>query len=289
MATYNLWVTTTAIHQIRSNDQDTLIASMGLGVTGLGGGPHNMLTPAESMQLGTHVAGDLVEIFLLFQNVDVPDPTPEFPDGGAISWSFLLVNGGAGNMAEIVAAATTAGDIIAKAVTPTGPVGVFVGATITAVDALARLLLTGCDGAVASQNWVITAAQLAASGELGWNDTQNYPGSQSPLACGAPSSYDVSYTITAHPPVTIPAFGGTSAQGAAQWARELGLSIQIAQEVASDRIDVPTIESTQPGPGTLVPVGTVLDAVLAIPGQPEGGGGDGGGVGGGDGGGHRRP
>lgn len=52
-----------------------------------------MLTPAESMQLGTHVAGDLVEIFLLFQNVDVPDPTPEFPDGGAISWSFLLVNG----------------------------------------------------------------------------------------------------------------------------------------------------------------------------------------------------
>ena len=82
MATYNLWVTTTAIHQIRSNDQDTLIASVGLGVTGLGGGPHNMLTPAESMQLGTHVAGDLVEIFLLFQNVDVPDPTPEFPDGG---------------------------------------------------------------------------------------------------------------------------------------------------------------------------------------------------------------
>jgi len=180
-------------------------------------------------------------------------------------------------MAEIVAAATTAGDIIAKAITPTGPVGVFVGATITAVDTLARLLLTGCDGAVASQNWVITAAQLAASGELGWNDNQNYPGSQSPLACGAPSSYDVSYTITAKPPVTVPALGGTSAQGAAQLASDLGLSIQIAQEVARDGIDVPTIESTQPGPGTVVPVGTVLDAVLALPGQQEGGGGVGGG------------
>jgi len=288
MATYNLWVTSSVIEQIRSNDQDTLIASMGLQVMNSVGALH-MSWPSKNMNLGTHVAGDAMDLYLLFQNVDVPDPTPEFPDGGAIYWNFLLVNAGEGDMPMIVQAATAAATGIASVIRVTGPVGIVVGSAIQGVAALASLLLTGCDGTVASQSWAFTAAQLAGmtSGEMGWNTMQNYPGSQSPLACGAPSSYDVNYTITAKQAVRVPPLAGQPAAEALHVASEAGLSMQIAREVATAQADVVTVQGSQPAAGALVPFGTVLNVVVEIP--EQGGGGVSGGGGAGGGGGHERP
>lgn len=273
MATYNLWVTSTVINQIRSNDQDTLVASMGLQVMNAEGGLH-MSWPGQTMQLGTHHAGETVNMFFLFENVDVPDPTADSSDGGALYWSFLLLNAGAGNMSEVVQAATAAGDAIASIIKVTGPVGVAVGSGISAIDALARLLLTGCDGTVAAQSWAYTAAQLAqmTNSDTGWNKAVQYPGSPSPLACGAPSSYGVNYTISAKPAVSVPAFGGQPMTKAAQSARAMGLYLEMDQQVASTHVDVVTVENTRPGPGTLVPPGTVLSAAVLVPKQGNGNG-----------------
>lgn len=57
MALYNLWIPSLSIQQIRSNDKDTLKASMGLRVMNAEGGLH-MDWQAQTVNLGDHVAGD---------------------------------------------------------------------------------------------------------------------------------------------------------------------------------------------------------------------------------------
>jgi hypothetical protein len=276
VSTYNLWVTNSVINQIRSNDQDTLVASMSLQVMNQFGALHKSWTNV-TRQLGSYLSGATVDMQLLFQDVDVPDASPEYPDGGAVYWNFLLMNAGAGNMAEIVTAAKNAADAVAAMVRVTGPVGVVVGAIIGAVDTLAQALLTGCDGAVAAQSWAFTAAQLAAMTpeKTGWTASPDYPGSQSPVACGATSNYGVNYTITATPAVTVPRLAGNTPQEAEALAARAGLSIDIVRDVPSTRVVVPTVEGSTPAAGALVPFGTVLNVVVDVP-EGTGGGGPGG-------------
>jgi hypothetical protein len=287
MATYNLWVTNAVIQQIRSNDQDTLVASTWLQVTSGAGTPHNFTIPEQTVNFGTRVTGDTVNMYnLLFQNIDVPDPIlPDEPDGGSISWTFLLANAGAGNMPTIVGDVTNIVNAVTGALTVIGPIGAAVSTVAKLVDTLTADLLTGCDGIVASQNWVFSAKELAqmTSGEMGWSTTQNYPGSQSPMACGARSSYDVSYAITAKPAVRVPTLAGKSPQEAAQLATRAGLTMDIVRDVPSSNTGGPTVDGSQPAAGALVPFGTVLDVVVLVPagGGGPGGGGPGGGPGGG--------
>ena len=91
MATYNLGMQSCYIHEIRSPIKDTLVASMGLRVMNAQGGLH-MDYPRQSKQLGDHRHHNTVPIDLFYSDVDVPDPTPQSPDGGAIYWTLVLTN-----------------------------------------------------------------------------------------------------------------------------------------------------------------------------------------------------
>jgi hypothetical protein len=93
MAQYNLGIPSFRIHQIRSLLKDTLAASMSLRVFNAQGALHHDW-PTQSVNLGDYGPTTTVQTSLLYQNVDVPDPTSDLLDGGSISWSFILVNAG---------------------------------------------------------------------------------------------------------------------------------------------------------------------------------------------------
>ena len=274
MAVYNLWVPTFRIRQIRSNDQDTLSATMALRVMNAEGGLH-MDWPPITSQFGTHVAGDFVRPFQLYQNVDVPDPTPESADGGAIYWTYILVNAGHPDVNTLINSLASAGDAVAGALIgsafgngPVNPVPVIIGSAIAAVDALARLLTTGCDGAVASQSWAITAAQLASMTTQGQipDFTLNYPGTASPFQCGPPSSYDVEFTITSQPPVRVPQLLDLSPDDASKIAQKAGLRmVIIAQATGGPDLEQRTVGWQDPWAGTFVPTNTAIEVVVDVP------------------------
>jgi len=271
MAQYNLWVPTSFIRQIRSNDQDTLVASMGLRVTNAEGALHEAYE-AKSVHLGTHVADTNLDIYLFYSGVDVPDPTDESADGGAVCWSFILANAGRPDYSTLVDTITTAADGLAGALIGTATPGVVIGSAILGIDALARLLASGCDGAVASQRWELTAAQLArtTSGGAVWSTTQNYPGGESPLVCGAPSNYDVSYTITSQAPIRAPEVVGHTPQDAERIAHRAGLTLSIVDSSVSERVENPIVTYQNPTAGAVRPGGAAIDVAVTVPGTPKG-------------------
>ena len=271
MAQYNLWVPTSFIRQIRSNDQDTLVASMGLRVTNAEGALH-LAWEAETVNLGTHAADTNLGIYLLYSDVDVPDPTDESADGGAICWSFILANAGHPDYSELVSDITTAADGVAGALIGTTTPGVQIGSAILGVDALARLLTRGCDGAVASQRWEFTAAQLThmAGGGAVWTTSRNYPGSASSVVCGAPSSYDVSYIITSQAPIRVPSVVGHAPKDAERIAHQAGLILSIVDSIVSEQAESPIVTSQNPQAGAFRPGGTAIGVTITVPGTPKG-------------------
>ena len=204
---------------------------------------------------------------MLYQNLDVPDPTPESADGGAIYWSFLLVNAGHPDNSSLVSAITSATDAVAGALIGTGNVvAVVVGGTLAGTDLLVRLLTNGCDGVVAAQNWAFTAAQLAtmAGGGKRWNSEQNYPGTSSPVQCGRPSSYNVNYTITSQAAVSVPKILGESPEDAKNDIQKAGLSLGGIRHMPGD-IESPMVMEQYPAPGTLVLNGSAVSLLVETP------------------------
>lgn len=267
MATYNFWIPSAFCHQIRSNDQDTLAASTGLRVMNAEGALH-MDWPPQTFSLAEPcVAGQGFVMSLQYLNVDVPGPTPESADGGAIYWSFLLVNSGHPADPAVVSALATAADGVAGALLGSGSdVGIVVGSAILGVDLLARLLTTGCDGAVAAQTWAFTAAQLAtmAEGKV-WGASDNYPGGASNFVCGSPSNYDVNYTVSSLPPVRVPFLGGMSPDDARSACSAVGLTFTIDWDRPNARVEEPTVGWQSPWANLFVPPGSIVHTVVDVP------------------------
>jgi hypothetical protein len=206
MAIYNFTIPNFHITQIRSAHKDTLYASAGLRVMNANGGLHSDLTP-QGASLGDHGAGEEVGLNLSFKNVDVPDPTPDNPDGGAIYWTFLLVNQGHADITAsgFVAVINKAADAFAGALADKVGEGaaVTVGslyglAAILGIQELVNLITADCDGTVAVGDIELTAANLAGlvpiTGQA-WTQNQNNPGTDSPAGCGRNSDYVVTYQI----------------------------------------------------------------------------------------------
>src|SRR5437588_3374068 len=103
MATYALRTTECHIAQIRSPQSDSLYATSAVRVMNAEGGLHHDW-PAKSVALGDHGRGERVAINLSLDGIDVPDATAESPDGGAIYWSFLLVNKGQADWSVLLSA-----------------------------------------------------------------------------------------------------------------------------------------------------------------------------------------
>jgi hypothetical protein len=201
MAVYNLSVPSCHINEVRSPIKDTLVASMGLRVMNAQGGLH-MDYPPQSKQLGDHRHHNTVAIDLSYSDVDVPDPTPESPDGGAIYWTFVLTNtassGAVTDLEKIVLGlykaladkqiqpiTTDDPDPVSKLIVEIGLIG---------LGAVYDLLIPGrCDGIVGALALNLTARQLADMTP----DPQKMPcpGTDSPRGCGGNSNYDLFYSV----------------------------------------------------------------------------------------------
>jgi hypothetical protein len=206
MAKYSFTIPSFHITKIRSAHTDTLFASTSLRVSNANGGLHRDFGP-QGAALGDRKAGGGVDLTFGYPLVDVPDPTPENPDGGSVIWTFLLVNAGHVDATYVPvlnkAADAFAGALAGKVLDPgDGGVGTLgflaaLGVVIAAQEAL-NLLTADCDGQVASGAFVKTAAELAAmtpGPSLRFFETQPNPGSRSAQGCGENSFYEVNYQI----------------------------------------------------------------------------------------------
>jgi hypothetical protein len=205
MATYTFSIPKFHIKDLRSAHSDTLFASTGLRVNNASGGLHRDWG-AQGVAFGDRNKGDDVADQLTWMNVDVPDPTPENPDGGAVYWTYLLVNNGhtdSGWIAVLNKAADAAAGALAQGVVQGGtvnPANLTGVAAVLGLQEMLNLLTADCDGTVAVGTFAYTAAQLGRM--VGENDplldvTQDNPGTKSTIGCGSNSDYQVEYVI--HP------------------------------------------------------------------------------------------
>jgi hypothetical protein len=269
MAQYTLAVPQCFIRQIRSLRNDTLVASMGLRVLNAQGALHHDW-PALSVNLGDHQKGTSVAIGLSYQDVDVPDPTSQLPDGGSIYWSFLLANMGHSDSGT-VAVLSKAADAIAGALagklfdagglTP-ATLGAF--AAVLGIQELLNLLTANCDGVVGVLGLALTAADLAQmSPDL---NQVNCPGTNSPAGCGANSNYDISYRIVANSAlVTVPDLLGASPEVAQGLAQQAGLFFSSFASRTGSPHEIPHVDSQNPDPGSKVPPASSVQAIIIFP------------------------
>jgi hypothetical protein len=270
MAQYTLEVPAFYIQEIRSSGYDSLVASTGLRVMNAEGALHHAWI-GQSVRLGDYAAGGIAHpIPLRYDNVDVPGPIPDSTDGGAIYWTFLLVTSERAASPELVSALTEAAITVAGTLLGSENILLQVaGGLILGTAELVKLLDQGCDGVVAAQSWAMTDAELTASTSgagQAWVSWQNYPGTDSPLKCGAPSNYDVGYKIvrTAGPGIEVPDLRGQPLTDAEFIVRQAGLQLRVRQEVIG-RVEIETVVSQSPAPHTRVPPPTTIDVTVARP------------------------
>jgi hypothetical protein len=206
MATYSFVVPSFHIAEIRSIHTDTLVASTALRVMNANGSLHRD-HGTKGVTLGDRKAGGDVVPGLEWNGVDVPDPTPDNPDGGAVYWTFILTNAGHDDGAVLPAlnkaADAWAGALAGKALdkdTGGGSSILFALASVGVVAAqeVMNLLAADCDGIVASGAFVRTSAELAKMmppPALRFATVEDNPGAKSPAGCGANSRYLVNYTM----------------------------------------------------------------------------------------------
>jgi len=213
MAIYNLEIPHFYIKVTRAFNNDTLFATTALVVTNAEGALHHDWG-SKGVALGDRGAGSILATGLGWEGVDVPDPTPDRPDGGAIHWTFVLMNAGHADSGFIPAlnkfadafAGALAGQVLdALQANDVGTAIVNFANTVELLGAqeVLNLLTANCDGCVVSGahpfQW--TAADLASMTRAGggiWQETQNNPGTNSPAGCGDNSNYDVTYGISSN-------------------------------------------------------------------------------------------
>jgi hypothetical protein len=267
MTQYILGVPGCNIRQIRSLRSDTLVASVGLRVMNAQGGLHHDW-PAQSANLGDYEALTFVDTNLFYRGIDVPDPTPQLPDGGAIYWSFILANAGHGDNSVLLSAANNAANAVVGALVSSGDITAeFVAGGIIGVQALLQLLTADCDGVVAALGFGFTAAELAqmTADPKNWLKKVNCPGTDSPVGCGDNSNYDVYYLITNRSLTTVPNLIGKSPKAADSLAQQAGLFLSsISSQTGSPR-EAPHVDDQNPAPGSQVPPATWITATIIYP------------------------
>jgi hypothetical protein len=268
MAQYNLGIPSFRIHQIRSLHRDTLAAAMSLRVFNAQGALHHDW-PTQTVNLGDYGPATTVQTNLLYQGVDVPDPTSNLPDGGSISWSFILVNAGHADYSVLVGALNNAANAVVGALVSSGNILAELAAGgIIGAQALLQLLTVSCDGPVAALGLVLTAKELAqmTADPKNFLYTVNCPGTNSPVGCGANSNYDVSYEVIATSSlVTVPDLIGKSPQVAKAFAQQAGFSLTTVSSYTGPRNQIPVVDDQFPAPGSQVPPGSSIEAVVIYP------------------------
>ncbi len=200
MALYRVTVPHVHIESIRSAHKDTLFATMSIRTMNPNGSLHQNYR-SQTLSLGDHGAKEELYLRFTFPNIDVPDVSPQTPDGGAIYIVFLLVNAGHKNSGYIDILNKTAdaftGAIAGKIVNSVTLANVAALAVTLGVQEVINLLTADCDGMVVSDSFAWTAANLQTMTTHGrrWEVVRGYPGTNSSAGCGDNSKYDVAYDV----------------------------------------------------------------------------------------------
>ncbi len=271
MAQYVLGIPTCFATEIRSVRTDTLFASMGLRVLNEHGSLHRDW-PTQTASLGDHLPHSVIDVNMSYQNVDVPDPTPEFPDGGSIAWSFVLVNSGTGDVAALGNALNKLSSGIVGAVLVSGGLSITsipIVAGLVAAQELVQILTASCDGVVGVLGLNLTAAQLAQM----TSDPQNLvhqvicPGTDSPAGCGGNSNYTINYAI-ATKLATVPNVFGKSPEVARGLIEQAGLGVSVNASPSGFPGQPPRVQGQDPPAGSQVLPGTFVELLVVVPVPP---------------------
>jgi hypothetical protein len=235
------------------------------------GGFHNSVS-SPTVQLGDHGKESTVSTPLLFENVDVPDPTADAPDGGSISWAFLLLNKGHQDSIFLNAVIDTVNDLakeLAKnKIKDDIPLQVLADLVLDTLKFLLNLLRANCDGPVASLTKTFSAAQLAqmTSNPSGFDDGVLCPGIDSPAGCGSNSKYTVYFDINnTNSLITVPDLIDESPGEAGTRARQAGFGFHTVSAFTGPRGEPPRVDEQIPGPGSRVPPGSEIEAIVVFP------------------------
>jgi hypothetical protein len=201
MASYDLTIPRCFIGQFRGVGGDQLYAATSLRVMNVEGALHNQWDPIQK-DVGWVDTQGRTGLGLTYSDVDVPDATPDAPDGGAIYWSFILVNKNAPDPIFRTVMDDAVNAVVGALIGTGNIVPIIVAGALEGAKALADQLLSGCDGVVSAQEYALTATQLSArtNGSVErWDATLEYPGtSTGNLFCGAASDYFVDFSIARH-------------------------------------------------------------------------------------------
>jgi hypothetical protein len=207
MSFYNFRIPSFRIFEVRSAHSDMLWAATSLKVMNANGSLHRDLG-AKNLFAGERKAGGGVALDMSWENIHVPGPTQENPDGGSIAWTFILANkqhsdsgwlAALNKGADALAGALAGKTLDAAALGPAGLLGfaALTGAVI-ALQEMVNLLNADCDGPVALGAFQKTAAELAnltATPNSAFDKIESNPGTESPAGCGANSNYEITYRV----------------------------------------------------------------------------------------------
>jgi hypothetical protein len=215
MGIYSFRIPSFRIFEVRSAHSDMLFAATSLKVMNANGSLHRDLG-AKNMFAGERKAGGGVDLNMSWENIYVPGPTRENPDGGSIAWAFILANkqhsdsgwtAALNKGADALAGALAGKTLEAAELGPAGVVGfAALTAAVIALQEVGNLLNADCDGPVALGAFQKTAAELAnltATPNSAFDRIESNPGSDSPAGCGANSNYEMKYQITHVEPLLL--------------------------------------------------------------------------------------
>jgi hypothetical protein len=214
----------------------------------------------------------------------------EVPEGGSLACTFVVVNRGAwigdnqalndmDSVAEAVLGALIQGQIVFSATQ--GALDVLsiaeslsvAAIVIGALEAL-TVILADCDGIVVGGAMTVGQTELLSGAATQALETPiDYPGTDSPVGCGANSDYTVTYTVGQPPTIVVPDLLRLPLAEVSKLLSEAGLR-GVELTVNRDNED-PGVIAQDPPPGTLVSPGSVVQITVnelfgGPPGHPPG-------------------
>jgi uncharacterized membrane protein len=270
--TFEFSVPSLTVNNTRALITDTDFATIAVAVLAPDGTQIATYGPT-SKYLGDLGNGTTLNPYMSLMGIDVPD-------GGWAAFTFVVINHGAwiGDdqalqdldvIGAAVLGAVVQGAILSKNLN-------WVTAAIIAAAVLAALagltvILADCDGTVVAGGMTIGKTELLEYAAQPREMTQDYPGTNSAIGCGANSDYTVTYYIGQTPTmVAVPQVLG-------MMPGDAGLRIQAAglhgvMETSMGDLDPGIVSSQSPTAGTMVPIGSVVEYLvhnLPPGGQPD--------------------
>ncbi len=231
-----------------------------------------------SKYLGGLGKGTTLNPYMSLMGIDVPD-------GGSVAFTFVVINHGSwiGNDQALqdldAVAAAVLGAVIQGSIAGTDnmPQNIKIWPALAlalviagALEAL-NIIFADCDGTVVAGAMTIGKTELLEYAVQPLEMTQDYPGTDSQVGCGANSDYTVSYHIGQTPTmVATPQVLGMLPGDAGERIQAAGLH-GVMETVTGD-LDPGIVSAQSPTAGVMVPIGSVVEyTVHDLPsgGQPD--------------------